>query len=237
MTGRRQTSVISRSAVPVIIICHNLVTDLARLVDWLEEAGHERLVLLDNASSYPPLVSYLAESPHRVVRLKENLGHKAPWLSGLVDELGTSQPFVVTDPDVLPEAACPPDAVEYFQELLLKYLDFNKAGFGLCLDDIPMSYPHRDVVRRWEAPFWAKEIATGVFAAHIDTTFAVNRPGAPYKVTEALRTAAPYRARHLPWYRNPRQPDAETAYFYSHRRVDIGYWNRSDLPAAARRNL
>jgi hypothetical protein len=98
MTDQRWTSVIPRSAVPVIIICHNLVTDLAKLVCWLEETGHERLVLLDNASTYPPMVSYLGRSSHQVIRLHENLGHRAPWLSGLVDKIGKSQPFVVTSP-------------------------------------------------------------------------------------------------------------------------------------------
>jgi hypothetical protein len=235
--GLSWTRVVSRREVPVIIICHNLVGDLSRLVRWLEDAGHERLVLLDNASTYPPLVDYLRNSPHQVVRLSENLGHTAPWQTGLVRSLGRTQPFVISDPDVLPEESCPGDAIEHFQDLLLRYPRFDKVGFGLRLDNIPAWYPHRDIVREWEAPYWDKEIAPGVFAAHIDTTFAVNRPGTPYKVTEALRTSTPYVARHLPWYRDPRQPDAETEYFFSHRRADIGYWNRNELPAAVRRRL
>jgi hypothetical protein len=229
--------VVPRRDVPIIIICHNLLEDLSRLVRWLEDTGHERLVLLDNASVYPPLLDYLGDSPHEVIQLSENLGHTAPWQSGLVDSLGSIRPFVISDPDVLPEESCPADAVEHFQELLLSYPRFDKAGFGLRIDDIPAWYPHRDAIRQWEAPYWASEIAPGVFTAHIDTTFAVNRPGTPYKVTEALRTSVPYMARHLPWYRDPRQPDAETEFFFSHRRVDVGYWNRSELPAAARRRL
>jgi hypothetical protein len=42
------TRVVPRSVVPIIIICHNLLEDLSRLVRWLEDAGHECLVLLDN---------------------------------------------------------------------------------------------------------------------------------------------------------------------------------------------
>jgi hypothetical protein len=222
---------------PVVIICHNLVTDLSRLVQWLEDAGHETLLLLDNASTYPPLLDYLAVSSHWVIRMRENLGHTAPWKTDLAGTLGASGSFVVTDPDVLPDQACPADAVEHFQELLLRHPQFDKAGFGLHIDDIPAEYPHRDAIRQWEAPFWSKEIEPGVFAAHIDTTFAVIRPGTPYKVTEALRTAPPYTARHLPWYRDPRQPDSETEYFFSHRRADIGYWNRIELSADAQRRL
>jgi hypothetical protein len=231
------SAVTARRDLPVVIICHNLLADLSRLVQWLEGTGHETLLLLDNASTYPPLLDYLASSPHQVIRMSENLGHTAPWESGLAENLGASRPFAITDPDVLPDQECPADAAEHFQELLLRHPQFDKAGFGLHIDDIPAWYPHRDAIRQWEAPFWSKEIESGVFAAHIDTTFAVIRPGTPYKVTEALRTAAPYTARHLPWYRDPRQPDSETEFFFSRRRADVGYWNRTELPAEAQRRL
>jgi hypothetical protein len=234
MTAFAWRDVVARAEVPVILTCHNLLSDLTKLVGWLEAAGHERIILLDNASTYPPLLDYFAATPHEVVRLSENLGHEAPWLSALVDQLGATRPFVVSDPDVLPEASCPPDAAEYFQSLLLRHPQFDKAGFGLRIDDLPPQYPHRQEVRRWEEPYWQKEVADGVFAAHIDTTFAVHRPGIPYKVTESLRTGAPYTARHLPWYRDPRQPDAETAFFFGARRDDIGYWNRERLPTSVR---
>src|SRR5260370_11566138 len=97
-----------RAEVPVILICHNLVTDLARLVTWLEATGHEHIVLLDNASTYRPMVDYLAASPHDVVYLEENLGHLAPWRSGLIDRLAR-RPFAVSHPDLLPEPRCPAD--------------------------------------------------------------------------------------------------------------------------------
>ncbi|MFJ8073873.1 hypothetical protein ACIQ7Q_08050 [Streptomyces sp. NPDC096176] len=228
---------VSRADIPVIIICHNLLSDLRRLVTWLEKSGHEEIHLLDNASTYPPLLEYLGSTPHNVITLPENLGHEAPWLSGLAQRLGHEQPFVVTDPDVLPDTSCPDDAVEYFQELLLRHPDFDKTGFGLHIDDIPDRYPHKEAVITWERPFWEKEVEKGVFAAHVDTTFSVHRPGTPYKVTEALRTDAPYLARHMPWYRDPHEPDQETEYFFAQRRGDIGFWNRSTLPLAAAAKL
>lgn len=224
--------VVPRAEVPIIVICHNLLSDLRLLVEWLETAGHEQIILLDNTSTYPPLLDYLASSPHQVVRLPENLGHGSPWSSGLIHNLPRSLPYVVTDPDILPDPACPLDAVEYFQDLLLRHDAFDKAGFGLHLDDIPEWYPHREAVRHWESPYWENELADGVFTAHIDTTFAVCRPRTPYKVTESLRTGSPYVARHLPWYRNPAEPDDETAFFFDRRRDDIGYWNREQLPSA-----
>lgn len=225
-----------RSRIPVVVICHNVLSDLRRLVDWLERAGHENVILLDNASTYPPLLDYLDGTQHEIVRLDRNLGHEAPWLCGLVERLGSVTPFVVTDPDVLPDYSCPHDAVEHFQRLLLTFAEFDQAGFGLRIDNLPEAYPHRETVIRWEQPFWAKEVVPAVFAAHIDTTFAAYRPGTPYKVTEALRTGSPYLARHLPWYRDPRNPDLETEFLFAHRRADVGYWNRATLHDAAARS-
>ncbi|MFD7707535.1 hypothetical protein [Streptomyces sp. NPDC059786] len=233
MTMLRQWEIVPRAHIPTVIICHNLLQDLAQLVGWLEASGHQQIILLDNASTYPPLLEYYASSPHDVLRLQENLGHEAPWTCGLVEKIGSTRPFIVTDPDVLPQDSCPHDAAEYFQDLLLRHQDFDKAGFSLSIDDIPEWYPHREVVVQWEKPFWTKEVEPGVYAAHIDTTFSVHRPGTPYKVTEALRTASPYSARHMPWYRDPRTPDDETQYFFDKRRSDIGYWNRGVLPARA----
>jgi hypothetical protein len=229
-------TVVDRARVPTIIICRDLISDVTVLVDWLERAGHQEVILLDNSSTYPPLVEYLRQSPHQVVRLNENLGHQAPWSCGLVASLGTS-PFVVSDPDVLPDDACPDDAVEYFQEILHRFPAFDQAGFGLHVDDLPDWYPHRNMVAQWERPFWTDEVGSGIFAAHIDTTFALYRPGTGYKVTEALRTGRPYTARHLPWYRDPRSPDEETAYYFRHRRSDIGYWNHAALPPAVTARL
>lgn len=224
--------VVPRADIPIVIISHNQLTYLRKLLGWLAGSDHRRITILDNASTFEPLIDFLDSCPHEVIRLDSNLGHTSPWDSGLASRF--EGPFVVTDPDVLPDPGCPPDAVEHFQELLLRHPAFDKAGFGLLLDDIPECYPHRSVVRRWEAPFWERAVEPGVFTAHIDTTFAVHRPRTPYKKTEALRTGFPYVARHLPWYRDPAYQDEESGHFFQHRRPDVGYWNRVDLPPAAR---
>lgn len=224
---------LDRRELPVVIISHNQLTYLRQLLAWLRDTGHDHVVILDNASTFEPLVEFLRGCTEEVIRLEANLGQTAPWDSGLTRRF--QGPFAVTDPDVLPHPECPPDAVERFQDLLLRHPSFDKAGFGLLLDDIPDRYPHRSTVLDWEAPYWQRTLEPGVFLAHIDTTFAVHRPGTPYKVTEALRTGFPYVARHLPWYQDPSLPDEETEYFFQHRRPDIGYWNRVDLPPSARR--
>lgn len=237
MGSRSWNSVLPRQRLPVIIVCRDLVTDLISLVRWLEQTDHQNLILLNNDSTYPPLLEYLAASAHRVIRLDTNLGHTSPWRCGLTTEFGADVPFVVTDPDVLPDPEAPADTFEHLQELLLRHRDFDKAAFGLHIDDLPDRYPFRAEVIAWESPFWTKEIEPGAFAAHVDTTLAVHRPGTPHKVTEALRTGAPRMARHMPWYRDPRNPDPENTYYLKHRDKSVGYWNRETLHTAVARHI
>ena len=53
---------------PILINVRDRVTPLRKLVSWLELAGHERITLLDNDSTYPELLTYLDASPHEVIR-------------------------------------------------------------------------------------------------------------------------------------------------------------------------
>ena len=66
------------SGVPIIINCRDRLGSLVELVDYLERAGQDRIYLLDNDSAYPPLLEYLAHSPHEVVRLGRNAGRLSP---------------------------------------------------------------------------------------------------------------------------------------------------------------
>lgn len=236
MNNKSWRSILPRQKLPILIICRDLVSDLTSLVNWFEKTGHENIILLDNKSTYPPLLEYFSASPHEVIKLKSNFGHRSPWLSGFVERFDQATPFVVTDPDLLPDPDAPADSFEYFQELLLRYNDFDKVGFGLHIDDLPEINPYRDQVIQWETPFWSKELEPLVFAAHLDTTLALHRPNTAYKVTEAIRTGLPYMAKHLPWYRDPFNANEETSYYLKNRDNLIGYWNRQSLhPEVAKR--
>ena len=193
--------VVPRSSIPVVIISFNQLEYLRRLLDWLVRTGHENIVILDNASTFEPLIEFLDRCEHEVVHAGSNRGQTAPWDTGLV--LGFDGPFVVTDPDVLPCRGCPANAVEHFQELLLRHEEFDKAGFGLRLDDIPDHYPHRDTVREWERPFWEREVEPGVYAAHIDTTFSVHRPRTPLQGDRGAANRRPVRGSAPPLVHGP----------------------------------
>ena len=51
------------STIPIILNCRDRVTPLKALLDWLRRAGHERVYLVDNASTYPPLLTFYETNP------------------------------------------------------------------------------------------------------------------------------------------------------------------------------
>jgi hypothetical protein len=179
---------------PIFILCRDRLKDLRRLVSWLEVAGHRRIVFLDCASSYMPLLEYLNASRHEVRWLGDNLGSHAIWNAGMVP----GERFILTDPDIVPTEACPLDAVAHLHRLMDEH-HRPKVGLGLYLDDVPADMPSLG----WERDLASKgrEIAPGVLDSLVDTTFALYEAGAAFQY-EALRTGAPYLARHVSpaWY-------------------------------------
>jgi hypothetical protein len=204
---------------------------LRRLVAWLERAGVERICLVDNASTYAPLLEWYDQSPHLVVRLEENLGHLAPWRSNVINTHALGEAYVVTDPDVVPDRACPLDALDHFGRLLDSFPDVVKVGFGLRIDNLPRRYRLRRAVQAWESQFWVNPVRPGVYRAPIDTTFALYREHTPAAMEPALRTGWPYVARHLPWYADSKHPTDEDSYYALHARQDVTSWQGESLPA------
>jgi hypothetical protein len=217
-------------AIPVFINARDRVSPLAEQLAWLERAGVQRIIVVDNASTYEPLLDFLNSTPHEVVRLSENIGHLAPWQAGVIrDRVRPEERYVETDPDVVPDEHCPLDALDYFGELLDRFPEVNKVGFGLRIDDLPRRYRHAEAVRRWESRFWTDEIVPGVFRAPIDTTFALYRAGAPVTMEPSLRTGAPYLARHLPWYYDSLRPTAEQQYYLDHAASGVNSWDGTQI--------
>ena len=177
--------------------------------------GYQNIHIVDNASTNPEMRDFLADAPCEVHYMQKNWGHHVLWDSGEFDDVILHQPYVLTDPDILPAADCPSDYVEHFYRALMQHPERRKVGFSLRLDDLPETYPYRFDVIRYELFYWEKKIqepdGTCWYDAPIDTTFAVYRPG---QITEAafydgLRSAAPYVAQHLGWYMDMASGDAD----------------------------
>lgn len=211
--------------VHVFIIVRDRLSCLQTLVEWLTKSGHRNITLVDNASTYPPLLEFLAKTDCKVIRLHENLGHTVLWKIPEIKEVINANWFVYTDPDVIPDEVCPVDAVGKFYNLLLNHAYYLKAGFGLRLDDLPSWYHLKDKVIEWETQYHQKFVEQDVFDADIDTTFALYRPGTGYCFGPALRTMGAYRARHLPWYLNSNELNLEDQFYREHALSSVTTWN------------
>lgn len=106
-----------------------------------------------------------------------------------------------------------------------------KAGFSICIDDLPDHYKLKEKVIEWESVFWKEEIEPNIFKALIDTTFAVYKP---YFIGEpidpdcfCIRTGYPYSVRHLPWYMNSAKPTEEELYYLGHIKT-LTHWSKQN---------
>mgnify|MGYP000433420217 CR=1 FL=1 len=212
----------------VFIISYNRLTYLKKLVDWLVKADFKKIHIVDNASTYLPLLKYFEKTKAKVHRLEKNWGHLAVWECGKFEAILKKENYIVSDCDVLPVEECPLNVTSYFKKILDQYSSFTKVGFGLKIDDLPEKYVFRENVLKWEKQFWKKKIAPGLYEASIDTTFAFYRPGIfpdEKKWWKAIRTDAPYLARHLPWYEDSNDLSAEEIYYQKNLRNRDSFWS------------
>lgn len=219
--------------IPIFIISFNRLFCLKQLVNYLVELGFKKnIVIIDNASTYEPLLNYLSSVDVRVVRLSKNLGHLALWKCGLFDNELSSAPFILTDCDVLPDKNCPRDFISLFYKRLLKDKNLTKVGFGLEITDLPEKYSRKKEVINWELRYWSNidEQDERFYKAWIDTTFAVYRPNIkPYMSAwwKSLRSNYPYIARHYPWYITDDMPTEiliEESFYQKHIKDISSHW-------------
>lgn len=218
--------------IDIFIISYNRLSYLRSLIEWLEKAGFENIHIVDNCSTYRPLVDYLKSSKHKVHILEKNYGHLAVWKCGKFKDIINRSRYIVTDCDVLPIKECPSEVVGYFSDLLDKYGNYTKVGFSLRIDDIPMCNASRNTIINWEKQFWQKRISNDVFDASIDTTFAMYNPGIypeSKKWWKSLRTDFPYMAMHLPWYEDTSNLNKENVFYQNSIDPNFSFWSINDL--------
>lgn len=191
--------------IPIIIISFNQLLYLKKLIGFLTKCGYKNIVIIDNASTYPPLIEYLKdlEKVCTIHRQTENYGHLVFWEKKELYEEYAKGYYVVTDADVVPDDFCPSDFLGYFKSLLDKNHKISKVGFSLRLDNIPETNPNKKTILEWEKKYWTHKVDEDNYSADIDTTFALYRPKY-FKLDQenfmrAIRTKSPYLATHGGW--------------------------------------
>lgn len=211
-------------SIPIIICNFNRLGYLKRMIASLRGRGYSNIVIIDNASTYPPLIDYYSnECDCQVIYLDKNWGHTALWDSGIINQFNADY-FVYSDPDLVFAETCPDDILLLMLSVLKKHPSVDKIAASLKIDDIPDQYSLKDKVLENEMRFYDK-MAFGCYIADVDTTFALYTPHASAAYHEddfTLRTPPPYVMKHLPWYQI--NETDEDRYYKNHKRKGIGWW-------------
>lgn len=213
--------------IPIIINNFNRLGYLKKLIPSLQRRGYTNLIILDNASTYPPLVEwYKNECNVRVICLDDNYGHTALWTSGAIEEFKNDY-FVYTDPDLELVDECPEDFLYQMLQKLKAHVKGQKIGLSLKIDDILDSYKFKADVLKQEQPFYEK-MEYGMYVADVDTTFALYEPYADGGYVDDIityRMPYPIQCRHLPWYEDVDNISEEDRYYVAHKKTTIGWWS------------
>ena len=205
--------------VPIFINARDRLGVMKRLIDWLCDAGYRKIFVLDNRSTYPPLLDYYAaldgDRRVKIIRLEKNFGYKSLWQSGILERLKISTPYVYTDPDVLPVEDCPKDFLQRLMKILDGNRELRKVGPGLVWEDI--TFFEKDRMKRNESNFYdGTRIGDELYFAQVDTTFALYSNVRHYNLRFSVRTAGELRVYHLPWYFDYDNLPADEIYYMEH---------------------
>jgi FkbM family methyltransferase len=212
-----------RCDLPIYIPCFNNLTYLRNMIEQLHQVGCSNVFVLDNTSTYPPLLQYLQEieTVVTVVRLSENYGPHCVFLDDLLYSLLPPY-FCLTDPDLIFNPSLPSDFMNQLLQLTEEF-KVGKAGFALDISQQELMVEEEFLVAgksykiwEWESQFWQQPLRENIYKASLDTTFAVYNKkyfNRPFHTMNAIRVAGNLTCQHLPWYRKNFLPRDEEEFY------------------------
>lgn len=215
--------ILNPKKIPIIIINFNQLYYLQQLVDFFIKRGHHNIVIIDNDSTYQPLLDYYTsiENSVTVERMKQNFGHLVFFENKNLQKKYGKGFYFLTDADIVPNHQLPLDFFETMLQTMKKhFVNITKVGFALDIESIPDYYPKKQNVINWESAFWQSKTSDEKesYFALIDTTFALYKPGYPNKNNNAeffygIRLADNFTAKHGGWYIDNDNMTDEQLYF------------------------
>lgn len=213
---------------PIFIISYNRLDCLRKLLEWLGTAESAEPIVIDNGSTYGPLLDWLEQMSRTILvhRFNDNYGPYRVWEQRLFDRHTSQQQpfFLVTDPDVVPIPQCPKDAIPRLVDVWNEFR-CARVGLSLRIEGIPDSLPSAADIRRWESSLQTNEIArtpagdrppVRCYDSMLDTTFQLNHRDMlpPSRGSGAIRLAHPYQADHLGWQLDPSHLSEEDRFYW-----------------------
>lgn len=196
--------------IPIIINNFNRFNTTKKLVKDLLCLGYTDLHILDNGSTYPPLLEWYETNPCIIERLS-NMGNLAIYNSDYINKFKGWVAY--TDSDIQLGKNTPKEFIERMIEVAEKY-NYNKVGLALRVDNLPDT-EYALLAKLWESKYWTKMVEKDIYEADVDTTFCIIKVGQPFQY-QALRIAGDLTAEHIPWYKDYNNLDDEEKYMVEH---------------------
>ena len=210
----------------VLIIGYNQYTYISKMVSQIEKYTND-IVVVDNNSTYEPLLNYYSTYKYSLLKMDKNYGHKVyeeEFLKGIFGNL-----FIITDPDLEFNKKLPNN----FIESLIKISNHYKAGrVGFAIEiSSPNIRPELTYagmpLKLWEGRFWQAKIQDNNFElynAPIDTTFCLLNTKYNYNGL-TIRVAGNFICKHLPWYIDYHKELLEDEYTkYLENNISTNFW-------------
>lgn len=194
----------SDTDIPIFVISYNNYTFVKSIVTQLLNYS-KNIFIVDNASTYGPLVQYLKTNPDNVniIHMEKNYGYRVLYEPRMSHILG--QKYILTDPDLFLNPNMPQNFIDILDKLSVKY---NVCRIGLALnmtrndirDDIKFG---GKTIQEVQSEFWKKRIHDDdyeLYEAFTDTTFSFINRNNDYKEYAGLRIAGDFTCIHKPFH-------------------------------------
>lgn len=224
--------------IPIVILNRDRFIPLKAQVEVLHKKGYYNITIIDNQSTYPPLMEWYKES-NLDVFYNDIVGNSHHAFKDLIQighpkflEIVTNW-YVYNDSDIIPLDDVPDTFVDDLVQYAIKY-NKTKVGMSIKIDDIDLNYPLNKWVHEYESTYWTNGIKDGeveLYPHPIDTTFAVHAPGyLPIWSNDTLRVGVPYIVKHAPFYYDPKNlPEDERWYLERMNRESSNWSSKVEL--------
>lgn len=218
---------------PIVILNRDRLIPLIEQVESLKSRDYNNIVIIDNQSTYEPLLEWYKTSGVDVFHndITENSCHAFRDLIAIghpkFKEIASDW-YVFNDSDIIPIESVPNDFIEDLISFAKRH-NKSKVGMSIKIDDIDLSYDLNAWVHSYESWYWTNPVIDGdieLYPHPIDTTFAVHSPGtSPSWSSDTLRAGVPYIVKHAPFYYDPNNLPEDEKYYISHMNKQSSNWS------------
>jgi hypothetical protein len=217
--------------IQIVILNKDRLEPLKLLVESLNQRNYNNILVIDNESTYEPLLEWYKTSSVEVFYndIPETLFDTGTF-SRLAGELQhprfveiIKNHYIFTDSDVVLEPYVPDNFVDSMIEIQQTY-GSHKVGLGLKISDLPDNV-HTQKIKQIETQYWNQKIDDPryeLYVAPIDTTFAVYGPNRSPIWAPGIRMGGSFIMKHMPWYYDYENLPADEQYYLERLKANRG---------------